>query len=40
MLGVTTKTVSRLADAGEIRAIRPGGTQRRYRRDDVEALVK
>lgn len=38
-LGVTTKTVSRLADRGEIRAIRPGGTQRRYAAADVEAIL-
>lgn len=38
-LGVTTKTVSRLADRGEIRAIRPGGTQRRYAAEDVEAIL-
>lgn len=38
-LGVTTKTVSRLADRGEIRAIRPGGTQRRYAADDIEAIL-
>jgi excisionase family DNA binding protein len=36
LLGVTPKTVSRLADAGEIRAIRPGA-HRRYLRSDVEA---
>lgn len=38
-LGVTTKTVSRLADRGEVRAIRPGGTQRRYASADIEAIL-
>lgn len=38
-LGVTTKTVSRLADRGEVRAIRPGGTQRRYAVADIEAIL-
>lgn len=38
-LGVTTKTVARLADRGEVRAIRPGGTQRRYAAVDVEAIL-
>ena len=38
-LGVTTKTVSRLADRGDIRAIRPGGTQRRYAAADIEAIL-
>lgn len=38
-LGVTTKTVSRLADRGEIHTIRPGGTQRRYAAADVEAIL-
>lgn len=38
-LGVTTKTVARLADRGEIRAIKPGGTQRRYAAADIEAIL-
>lgn len=38
-LGVTTKTVSRLAERGEVRAIRPGGTQRRYAAADIEAIL-
>lgn len=38
ILGVTTKTVARLADAGTIRSIRPG-THRRYAVADIAALV-
>ncbi|PQZ60671.1 MULTISPECIES: helix-turn-helix domain-containing protein [unclassified Microbacterium] len=38
-LGVTTKTVSRLSDSGKVRAIRPGGTQRRYATADIEAIL-
>ena len=38
-LGISPRTVSRLADKGEIRAIRPGGTQRRYSAADVEAIL-
>jgi excisionase family DNA binding protein len=38
-LGVTTKTVSRLADSGEIRSIRPGGKHRRYAAADIEAIL-
>lgn len=35
---LSTKQISRLADAGRIDFIRPG-KHRRYRRSDVEALV-
>lgn len=35
---VTTKTLSRFADNGKIRSIRPG-KHRRYLRSDIEALV-
>lgn len=38
-LGITTKSVARLADRGEIRAIRPGGAHRRYAADDIEAIL-
>ncbi|HWU29267.1 MAG TPA: helix-turn-helix domain-containing protein [Microbacterium sp.] len=38
-LGVSVDTVARLADKGEIRAIRPGGGHRRYAAADVEAIV-
>jgi excisionase family DNA binding protein len=38
-LGVTTKTLVRLSARGDIRAIRPGGTQRRYAAADVEAIL-
>lgn len=38
ILGVTTKTVARFADAGKIRSIRPG-SHRRYLGEDVAALV-
>ncbi|WP_460003983.1 helix-turn-helix domain-containing protein [Microbacterium xylanilyticum] len=38
-LGLTPKSVSRLADKGSIRAIRPGGTQRRYAAADIEAII-
>lgn len=40
ILGVTTKTVARLADDGKLRVLRPTGSHRRYKRHDVEALVK
>jgi hypothetical protein len=38
-LGLTPKSVGRLADRGLIRAIRPGGTQRRYAENDIEAII-
>ena len=38
-LGLTTTHLARLADAGDIRAIRPGGKHRRYAADDVEARI-
>ena len=37
-LGVTPKTVARLADAGKIRTVRPGA-HRRYLESDVAALI-
>lgn len=39
MLGVTTKTVSRMVDAGSVRAVTLPSGHRRYSRSDVEALV-
>ena len=38
-LGVSQRTVSRLADKGVIRAIRPGGGHRRYAEADIEAIL-
>lgn len=38
-LGLTPKSIARLADQGRIRAIRPGGTQRRYAAADIEAII-
>lgn len=38
-LGISLNTLARLADRGEIRAIRPGGTHRRYSAADVEAII-
>lgn len=38
-LGLTPKSIARLAAKGTIRAIRPGGTQRRYAAADVEAIL-
>ncbi|MGB3374038.1 MAG: helix-turn-helix domain-containing protein [Microbacterium sp.] len=38
-LGITPKSVGRLADKGVIRAIRPTGGHRRYAADDVEAVL-
>lgn len=37
-LGVTVKTVARMADAGKLRVIRPGA-HRRYVAADVAALI-
>lgn len=39
MLGVTTKTVSRMADSGRIHAITLPSGHRRYLAADVEALA-
>lgn len=38
-LGITPRTVSRLADHGDIRAIRPNGKHRRYAAADIEAIL-
>ncbi|MGP6171962.1 helix-turn-helix domain-containing protein [Microbacterium sp. A204] len=38
-LGVDIRTVSRLADRGEIRAIRPTGGHRRYAEQDIAAII-
>lgn len=38
-LGVSGRTLSRLADRGELRAIRPAGGHRRYDEASVEALL-
>jgi excisionase family DNA binding protein len=38
-LSVSTQTVRRWADAGSLPAIRTPGNQRRFRREDVEALL-
>lgn len=35
---VTTKTLQRMADRGEIRAIRLPSGHRRYNRDDIERI--
>lgn len=37
LVALSTKQLTRLADAGKIRSIRPG-SHRRYHRDDVVAL--
>lgn len=39
ILGVSPRTVSRLADAGDVRAIRPTGKHRRYSVASLEALL-
>lgn len=39
VLGVSTRTVSRLADRGEVRALRVPGGHRRYDIDSLEALL-
>lgn len=39
VLGVGVRTLSRLADAGEVRAIRPNGGHRRYSEASLEALL-
>lgn len=38
-LGISLNTLVRLADKGEIRAIRPTGGHRRYSAADVEAIL-
>ena len=38
-LGVTTKTLTRMASDGRLRAHRVGNGHRRYRRDDVDRLL-
>lgn len=38
-LGVGLSTLARMADRGDLRAIRPTGGHRRYRAEDVEALI-
>lgn len=38
-LGVTPKSVSRLADKGVVRAIRTEGGHRRYAAEDIEAIL-
>ncbi|HUG50393.1 MAG TPA: helix-turn-helix domain-containing protein [Terrimesophilobacter sp.] len=38
-LGITTMQLTRLADKGVIRAIRPGGSHRRYAASDIEAII-
>lgn len=38
-LGISPKTVARLADQGLIRAIRPSGKHRRYAAADVAAIL-
>ncbi|MGA5764511.1 BldC family transcriptional regulator [Nonomuraea bangladeshensis] len=40
MVGVDTKTVTRWAQAGKLRAHRTGGGHRRYRESDVRALMR
>lgn len=37
--GLTPKQLGRMADDGRLNATRPGGTQRRYLRAQIEALV-
>lgn len=39
MFGVDPKTVARWADAGKLEALRTLGGHRRYRHDDVQALL-
>lgn len=38
-LGISTKSVGRLADRGKIRAIRTDGNHRRFAAADVEAIL-
>lgn len=38
-LGISQRTVARLADRGDIRAIRPTGGHRRYYAPDIEAII-
>ncbi|WP_217584275.1 helix-turn-helix domain-containing protein [Microbacterium sp. GbtcB4] len=38
-LGVSLSTLARLADRGDIRAIRPTGSHRRYAAADIEAIL-
>lgn len=40
LLGVNPKTVARWAREGKLRAYRTLGGHRRFRRDDVEALLQ
>lgn len=38
--GLTPKQLGRMADRGLIECARPGGTQRRYVRGEIEALME
>lgn len=39
-LGISTRTLRRMADDGRIPVLRIGAGHRRYRRGDVEALIE